>query len=46
MRSTGLPHVRKTKTVLDSGLRVVDSGFQVLDSGFFVSENEIPDSNR
>ena len=29
------PHVRESKTVLDSGLRAVDCGFQVLDSGLF-----------
>ena len=33
------PHVRETKTVLDSGFHAVDSGFQIscqwtLDSGF------------
>ena len=26
------PHVRESKTVLESGFRTVDSGFQVLDS--------------
>ena len=31
------PHVRESKTVLDSGYHAVDSGFQVLDSGFFLS---------
>ena len=29
------PHVRESKTVLDSGFRAVDSEFQVLDSGLF-----------
>ena len=29
------PHVRESKTVLDSGFRALDSGFQVLDSGLF-----------
>ena len=27
-----ISHVRKSKTVLDSGFQAVDSGFQVLDS--------------
>ena len=36
------PHVRESKTVLDSGFRAVDFGFKVLDSRFFVSG--IPDS--
>ena len=45
MRSTGLPHVRESKSVLDSGLHAVDSGFHVPDSGFFVSGTWIPDSN-
>ena len=31
------PHVRKPKTVLDSGFHAVDSEFQQLDSRFFVS---------
>ena len=30
------PHVRDSKTVLNSGLQAVDSRFQVMDSGFFV----------
>ena len=29
------PHVRESKTVLDSGFHAVDSGFQVLESGIF-----------
>ena len=29
------PHVRESKTVLDSGFRAVDSGFQVLNSILF-----------
>ena len=29
-----LPHVKESKTVLDSGFHAVDSGFQVLDSSF------------
>ena len=28
------PHVRETKTVLDSGFHALDSGFHALDSGF------------
>ena len=28
------PHVRESRTVLDSGFHAVDSGFRVLDSGF------------
>ena len=31
------PHVRKSKTVLDSGFHAVDFGFQELDSGLFRS---------
>ena len=31
------PHVKESKTVLDSGLHVVDSGFEVPDSGVFVN---------
>ena len=31
------PHVRESRSVIDSGFHAVDSGFQVLDSGFFVS---------
>ena len=27
------PHIRESKSVLDSGFLAVDSGFQVLDSG-------------
>ena len=26
------PHIRESKTILDSGFHAVDSGFQVLDS--------------
>ena len=37
------PHVRESKTVLDSWFQAVDSGFQVLDQVFF-SETFIPDS--
>ena len=40
-----LPHIRKSKTVLDSGFHTVDSGLQVLDSGFSVGGPWIPDSN-
>ena len=40
------PFVRKSKTVLDSGLHALHSGFQVLDSGFFVSGTWTRDSNR
>ena len=40
------PHVRESKTVLDSRFHSVDSVIQVLDSGFFVSGTWIPDSNR
>ena len=32
------PHVRKSKTVLDSGFHAVDSRFQVLDSSLFLVE--------
>ena len=32
------PHVRETKTVLDSGFHAVDSGFQSLDSRSFSVE--------
>ena len=28
------PHVRESRTLLDSGFQAVDSGFRVLDSGF------------
>lgn len=31
-----LPHVKESKSLLDSGFRTVDSGFQRLDSGFHV----------
>ena len=31
-RCTLTPHVRKSKTVLDSGFHLVDTGFQVLES--------------
>ena len=40
------PHVRESKTVLDSRFHAVDSGFQVLDSGFFVNGTWIPDSKQ
>ena len=40
------PHVRESKTVLDSGFHAIDSGFQVLDPGFFVSGTWIPDSKQ
>ena len=33
-----LPHVRESKTVLDSGFHAVDSGFKVLDSRSFSVE--------
>ena len=32
-----LPHVRESKTVLDSRFHAVDSGFQVLETGLFIS---------
>ena len=38
MIHTALPHVRESKTVLDSGFHAVDSGFQVLETGLFISE--------
>ena len=31
----GSPHLRGSKTVLDSGFHLVDSGFQVLDSSLY-----------
>ena len=34
--STIAPHVRESKSVLDSGFHDVDSGFQALDSSLFV----------
>ena len=40
------PHVRESKTVLDSRFHSVDYVIQVLDSGFSVSGTWIPDSNR
>ena len=41
------PHVRISKTVLDSGFhRAAGSGIQVLDSGFFVCGIWIPDFKR
>ena len=36
------PHVRESRTVLDSGFHDVDSGFRVLDSGFQHSGFQIP----
>ena len=36
------PHVRESRTVLDSGFHAVDSGFRVLDSGFQHSGFRIP----
>ena len=36
------PHVRDSRTVLDSGFHAVDSGFRVLDSGFQHSGFRIP----
>ena len=39
------PHVKKAKTVLDSGFHAMDSGFQVLKSWFFVSGTWILDTN-
>ena len=36
------PHVRYSRTVLDSGFHAVDSGFQVLDSGFYLCRFRIP----
>ena len=52
-----LPHVKESKTDLDSGfwilhsglwtgLYALDSGFQLSDFGFFVSGTWIPDTNR
>ena len=38
-------HVRKCRTVLDSGFHAVDSGFQVLHSGVFVRGTWILDSD-
>ena len=38
----GVPHVRVSKTVLDSGFNAVDFGFPLLDYGFFVSGFRIP----
>ena len=38
------PHVRDSKTVLNSGFQAVDSRFQVMDSGFFPIVSGIPDS--
>ena len=39
------PHVKESKTVLDSGLHVVDSGFEVPDSGVIVNGMWIPVGN-
>ena len=36
------PHVRESRTVLDSGFHAVDSGLRVLDSGFQHSGFRIP----
>ena len=36
------PHVRESRTFLDSGFHAVDSGFRVLDSGFQHSGFRIP----
>ena len=36
------PHVRESRTVLDSGFHAVDSGFRGLDSGFQHSGFRIP----
>ena len=36
------PHVRESRTFLDSGFHAVDSGFRVLDSGFQYSGFRIP----
>ena len=38
------PHIRESRTVLDSGFHAVNSGSQVLDSKFFVSGTWIPNS--
>ena len=40
------PHVKESKTVLDSRFHDMDSGFQVLDFGFLVSGTLNPDSNH
>ena len=43
-----LPHVRESKTVLDSGFQAVDSGFQVLESvfvsGIWILDSKAQDS--
>ena len=41
-KSVFSPHVRESRTVLDSGFHAVDSGFRVLDSGFQHSGFRIP----
>ena len=38
------PHVRESKTVLDSGFHPVDFGFGVLDSGFRIPDSSSVDS--
>ena len=40
------PHVKESRTVLDSGFHAVDSGFRVLDSGFRIPAQWIPDSKK
>ena len=40
------PHVRESRTFLDSGFHAVDSGFRVLDSGFRIPAQWIPDSKK
>ena len=39
MQFISSPHIRESKTVIDSGFHAVDSGFQVLDSSFFFQLN-------
>ena len=39
---SGSPHVRESRTSLDSGFHAMDSGFWVLDSGFQYSGFRIP----
>ena len=46
MNNSKSPHVRQSKTVLDSGYNATDSGFQLMYSEFLVSgTNSIPDTN-